>query len=87
MDRAGLSSTLHAVDFIDRLVEAAEKLETHPRLGRVVQEFARKDLRELIFRRYRIVYLLRGETVSIVRVIHGSRDFKRLGEAPPWDLA
>ena len=55
-------SVLHAVNFIDRLIDAAEQLTPSPKVGRVVPEFNKDDLREILFRAYRIVYQLRGET-------------------------
>jgi toxin ParE1/3/4 len=50
-------SVLHAITFVDRVVESAETLLRSPRIGRIVPEFNRHDLRELIYRDYRIVYL------------------------------
>ena len=37
-------SVLHAISFIDRLVESAGKLQKSPQIGRVVPEFGRSDL-------------------------------------------
>lgn len=71
-------SVLHAVQFVDRIVESAETLQTTPQLGRIVPEFSRSDLRELLFRGYRIVYLLKDEYVTILRVVHGARDLASL---------
>ncbi len=45
-----LLSVLHAITFIDRVVESAETLLKTPRIGRIVPEFSRPDLREVIFR-------------------------------------
>lgn len=79
-------SVLHAVNFVDRLVESAGRLGAAPRIGRVVPEFGREDLREVLFRGYRIVYLLRGDTVTVLRVVHGARDLAGLAEREPWEL-
>ncbi len=79
-------SVLHAVTFVDRLVESAETLLKTPHIGRIVPEFNRSDLRELIFRGYRIVYLLEENSVFILRVVHGSRDLIALVRREPWDI-
>ena len=42
-------SALYAVSFIDLIVKSVEQLQKNPELGRVVPEFARADLRELLF--------------------------------------
>jgi plasmid stabilization system protein ParE len=79
-------SPRHAIEFVDRLVEATEKLSRLPRSGRVVPEFGRRDLREVVFRGYRIVYLLRPRVVTVVRVVHGARDLDALAEGEGWRL-
>ncbi len=71
--------------FVDRLIEATDKLEAHPRLGRKVPEADdRDDVRELIVQGYRIVYLLQPEQLQILTVIHGSRDLAGQ-EKKPWE--
>lgn len=79
-------SVLHAITFVDRVVESAETLLRSSRIGRIVPEFNRPDLRELIFRDYRIVYLLQDDEAFILRVVHGSRDLVALVRREPWDI-
>ena len=79
-------SVLHAITFVDRVVESAETLLRSPRIGRIVPEFNRPDLRELIFRDYRIVYLLQDNEAFILRVVHGSRDLLALIRREPWKI-
>lgn len=77
-------SLLHAINFVDRLVESAGKLQKSPQIGRVVPEFGRSDLREVLFRGYRLVYLLKDGAVTILRVVHGARNLAALAEREPW---
>ena len=56
-------------------------------LGRIVPEFSRRNLRELLVRQYRVVYLLRSDTVTVLRVVHGARDLVKLIQREPWELA
>jgi len=79
-------SVLHAISFVDRIVAAADKLSDSPHLGHVVPEFNRPDLRELIFRSYRIVYLLKDDGVTILRAVHGARDLADLVRREPWEV-
>jgi len=79
-------SPLHAVNFVGRLVESAEKLKATPMLGRIVPEFSRRNLREILVRDYRVVYLLRRGTVTVLRVVHGARDLTKLIQREPWEL-
>ena len=79
-------SALHAVDFIDRLVGAAEKLSSSPKLGRIVPEYNREDLREILFRNYRVVYQFHSNSLTVLRVVHGARDLTNLVRQEPWIL-
>ena len=79
-------SVLHAITFVDRIVESAETLLKTPQIGRIVPEFTRPDLREVIFRAYRIVYFVQDNAVVILRVVHGSRDLLALVRREPWEI-
>ena len=49
-------------------------LETHPLMGRVVPELNRTDLRELLYRQYRIVYRVVGPAeLAVLLVHHGAK--------------
>ena len=75
-------STFYARQFIERIFNYVENLSTQPELGRIVPEEERKDIRELIYRDYRIIYLLETDYVKILSVIHGTRD---LSNVKHWD--
>jgi addiction module RelE/StbE family toxin len=79
-------SVAYAIRQVDRIVKAVESLESFPMKGRIVPELERNDMRELIYGSYRIVYLLQGEEVNIVRVVHGARGLSRLFEEEPWNI-
>ena len=71
--------------FIDRLVEATDKLEDYPRIGRRVPEAAhRSDIREIIVQGFRIIYRITAGEIHILTVVHGSRDLARSATSP-WD--
>ena len=71
-------SELYANLAVSRLIVAASRLIQFPEFGRVVPEFDRPDLRELIVRPYRLVYRLRGELIEIATVFHAARMFPDL---------
>lgn len=78
-----VDSELYASLTVSRLVAAAGRLIQFPALGRVVPEFDRPDLRELIVRPYRLVYRLRGESIEIATVFHAARMFPDLHASGP----
>ena len=74
-DYIGLDSPHYASFFAMNVISAAERLATHPRLGRAVPECSDTTIRELLLGNYRLIYRVREETVEILSVYHGSRIF------------
>lgn len=64
----------------NRLLDAALSVSTSPERGRMVPEFRRPELREIIFRSYRILYRINDsdKSVEIVRFWHGARGFPQV---------
>lgn len=75
-----------ATMLLDRLEYAANRLGSFPLLGRVVPEYDDVAIRELVVRSYRLIYQVDGDVVSIVAIVHGSRDLARHLPAGPWDI-
>ena len=70
-----------AVLFVDALIDLTEAmLADNPRSGRAVPEIGNPDIRELIYRGYRIVYRLNGDRIEILTVFEGHR-LLRLNES------
>jgi plasmid stabilization system protein ParE len=68
-------SELYAGLVVGRLVAAPGRLLEFPESGRMVPEFGRPNLRELIVRPYRLVYRLQGDIIEVVTVFHAARMF------------
>lgn len=56
-DYIGKDSPYYARRFIERIFDAVEMLREQPRMGRLVPEANRDEVRELLFHGYRIIYL------------------------------
>jgi toxin ParE1/3/4 len=57
-----------------KIEEVIEKLLKHPGLGRIVPELNNKDLREFIFRNYRIIYQsISEDQINILSIHHHAR--------------
>jgi len=70
-----------AVRFVDALIDHTETiLADNPRSGRIVPEVTNPDIRELIYRGYRIVYRFKGDVLEILTVFEGHR-LLRLSES------
>jgi toxin ParE1/3/4 len=57
------------------LIDATKSLASFPEKGRVVPELRSPQVREVIFRPYRIIYRVQGaqSVIEIVRVWHAAR--------------
>ena len=64
----------------NQLLNAALSLATFPERGRVVPEFRRPELREIVLRSYRIIYRVneRELGLEIVRFWHAARGFPQI---------
>ncbi|MGA2854225.1 MAG: type II toxin-antitoxin system RelE/ParE family toxin [Verrucomicrobiota bacterium] len=64
----------------NQLLDTAFSLHTFPDRGRAVPEFRRPELREIVFRSYRIIYRVNNSdrSVEIVRFWHAARGFPRI---------
>lgn len=84
-DYIAADSDSHAADFIASIITGAERLIEFPMMGRVVPEAESEHIREILYRRYRIIYRIVGERVDVIAVIHGGRDLSSQ-EPKPWDM-
>ena len=78
------SDSIESADYvIDRIYEQINALTDFPLRGAQVKELinlGNKDYKELFFKPYRIIYKFKDDTVFIVVVADGRRDFKTLLE-------
>lgn len=62
-----------AIEFVGKLIVRAESIIHHPKKGRVVPEIAIDNIRELLYKNYRIVYIIKEKTIFIVTVFEGHK--------------
>ena len=86
-DYIARDSKTYATRFIKSLIGSTKKLESMPRCGRIVPEFERHSLREVIYQNYRIFYRIMGDTedIEILAVVHGAREIKTVFRQE-WEL-
>jgi toxin ParE1/3/4 len=60
-DYTARDSLHYAGVVVDRIIEAMGRIQDYPESGRVVPELQRLDVREVIWRSYRIVYRLTSD--------------------------
>ena len=69
-----------AMSFGYELISETDRLQEFPLLGRIVPEYRNDNLREIIFRRYRIVYRVKHDIkfCEIARLWHSARGIPQL---------
>lgn len=72
-DYISKDSSVRAIQFVDQLIEHAELLSGKPLTGRIIPELANPDIRELVFKKYRIIYRLKEKRIEILTVFEGHR--------------
>ena len=66
-------SEYYAVNFVNKIIDTVEILEIFPEAGRIVPEYNNPQLREIIYKNYRIVYKVSKNIIEILTVFHGSK--------------
>jgi len=84
-DYIARDSEHYAADLVEQVILSVERLLQFPRLGRVVPEAQDENIRELLYRNYRIMYRILGKRIEILTVVHGSRDLTSR-RTPPWEI-
>ena len=72
-DYISKDSQERAIKFINYLIDQAETLKDHPMIGRIVPEIGNENIRELIAKKYRIIYRVSDIRIEILTVFEGHR--------------
>jgi addiction module RelE/StbE family toxin len=65
-----------AIEFIDYLIKQCDRLIQNPYSGRIVPEISNNDIRELIVKKYRIVYRIQNREIHILTVFESHKMLK-----------
>ena len=67
-------STERAARFVDAILDHVESTSPdNPRIGRMSPEISHPNIREIIYKNYRIVYRINEDTLEILTVFEGHR--------------
>lgn len=69
-------SVIYACLFAKDILQAVALLPKFPESGRIVPEFSRENIREIILGNYRIIYRIQYDAVEILTVYHSARLLK-----------
>jgi toxin ParE1/3/4 len=66
-----------AIEFTDKLISISETIPENPEKGRIVPELAIEQIREILYKGYRIVYHRKETSIDILTVFEGHQLLKR----------
>lgn len=66
-----------AIKWLNRAMEAVERAGRMPLSGRMVPEFSREELREIVLGNYRIVYRIERGRLTVLTAFEGHRLFAK----------
>ncbi len=66
-----------AIEFVDKLISVAETIIYNPKKGRVVPELSLENIREILHKNYRVVYLVKKSSIEILTVFEGHQLLKK----------
>ncbi len=59
--------------WIDTIFEKVKTLKTSSKIGRIVPEIERNEIREILYGNYRVIYRIEKSSISILTIRHGKQ--------------
>ena len=69
----GMNNPEGAEKFVNHLITRGESILKNPKIGRIVPEISIPEIRELIVKKYRIVYKVKKEKIEILTIFESHR--------------
>ena len=60
-----------AIEFVNKIISVAETITENPEKGKIVPELSIEQIREVLYKNYRIVYYRKKTTIEILTVFEG----------------
>jgi plasmid stabilization system protein ParE len=78
-----MQNPARAHSFADEIVGRCQDLADMPKAYPLVPRFKRRGIRRRAYRDYLIFYRVLADRISIIRVLHGARDYDELLASEP----
>ncbi len=66
-------SEFYARQFVQKLINATLKLEKFPDIGKSLRELPQSEYKEILLKKYRIIYRIASENIYIISVHHSAK--------------
>lgn len=72
-------STVYALKTVDEITRRSEQIAQYPLSGRIVPEYNLAQIREVLYRDYRIIYYIKPDQIEVVAVIRSRMHLTDIG--------
>lgn len=79
-DYIAQNSPQYARHLVDRITNRSRQIAAFPLSGRIVPEYGRPQIREVLENQYRILYHIRPEQIEVVAVVHSRQHIPAIEE-------
>ena len=77
-DHIADNNPARAVTFVDALLERCRQLADTPRAFPLVPRYESRGVRRRVYGSYLIFYRISGDTIEVLRILHGARDYESI---------
>lgn len=71
-----VTSPIYAEQLLDGFSRHLHLAIDHPESGRIVPELSDPAIREFIEGSYRLMYRIESDSIHVIAIVHGRRDFR-----------
>ena len=75
LEHISIDSRKNAIEFKIKTIKETRKLKEYSKLGRKIPEINKENFREIIYKKYRIMYEISNKNIYIMFVVHSSMKF------------
>ena len=78
-------SRYYANSFVNKIKTGVKKLKSYQNMGRIVPEYNKDEIREIIFQNYRIIYHYDTQQIIILTIFHAARELSKY-KIDDWEI-
>ncbi|OAG26709.1 type II toxin-antitoxin system RelE/ParE family toxin [Thermodesulfatator autotrophicus] len=73
-------SVYYAKSVIRKILDSVQNLQFFPKIGRIVPEVNKYEIRERLVYNYRVIYQIKEQTIIVLAIVHSSRLLEKFYE-------
>ena len=70
-----LKSNVHVSNYINEMLDYTQKISIYPNIGKIIEKINEYQIRQLIYKKHKILYINSNNKIYILRYIYTTRKF------------